>query len=230
MNISAQEEESNELLDFLLTFITEQRREKFETLIANRTRHLTVVLENVFQSHNISAVLRSCECFGVQDVHIIENVNPFKTHADIVLGADKWLTLHHYRSEDAIDQCFSTLKKNGYLIVATSPHYESYNLENLPVDQKFALVFGTEMDGITERVIEQADMFVKIPMAGFTESLNISVSAAVSLYALTQRTRTGTTDWRLNCDEKTAIMLSWVRNTLKRPEILEREFAKNKEL
>lgn len=195
-------------------------------MVSSRTRHITVVLENIFQSHNASAVLRSCECFGIQDIHIIENENSFKAHPDIALGSDKWLSLHRYKSNDATQECLSTLKKKGYLIVATSPHKQSYDLESLPIDHKFALVFGTEMDGISSVVDENADLYVKIPMVGFTESLNISVSTAICLYALSERVRKSEVDWKLTEEDMTGILLDWVRNTVKKPEILEKEFFK----
>ncbi|MHC1707114.1 MAG: TrmH family RNA methyltransferase [Bacteroidales bacterium] len=217
-----------ELLEYLSGFITEKRRKRLEEIVTQRTRYFTVVIENIFQSHNASAVLRSCECFGVQNVHIIENENVFKTHPDIALGSDKWLNLFKYKSENGTRACLTSLKKQGYRIVATSPHKNSYNLETLPMDSKFALVFGTEMDGISSVVDEMTDVYVKIPMSGFTESLNISVSAAVCLYALSERIRKSELSWKLTDSEQIDLLIQWVKNTVKKPEVLEKAFFNRK--
>jgi tRNA (guanosine-2'-O-)-methyltransferase len=216
------------LLEYLSSFITSNRKSRLEEVILTRTRYLSVVLENIYQSHNTSAVLRSCDCFGIQDIHIIEDQYASKTHPDIALGSDKWLNLYHYKKPGATEECLLKLKEQGYRIVATSPHNNSYDLETLPLDRKIALVFGTEMEGISSYVDLHTDLYVKIPMVGFTESLNISVSAAVCLYALSQRIRKNAISWELSAEEKTGVLLKWVKNTLKKPDILEREFCKNK--
>ncbi len=212
------------LLTYLFRFITENRKARLEEIIQQRTLYFTVVLENIFQSHNASAVLRSCECFGIQNVHIIENENVFKTHHDIALGSDKWLNLFHYRSSNATAECLADLKAKEYRIVATSLHHNSFDLNQFPIDSKFALVFGTEMNGISPVVDQYADVFVKIPMAGFTESLNISVSAAVCLYVLSQRIRSSNIDWRLTEEESIDLLIDWVKKTVKKPETLEKSF------
>lgn len=219
-----------ELLLYLSEFVTESRNQRFNEIINYRTRYCTVVLENIFQSHNISAVLRSCECFGIQDVHVIENENTFKTHPDIALGSDKWIHIRKYKSVNATTKCLSDLKKSGYKIVATSPHIESYDLETLPLDKKVALVFGTEMEGITPAVDALTDYYVKIPMVGFTESLNISVSAGVCLYAVSERIRKSDIKWQLTEPERIDILINWMKKTIKKPEILEKNFFKNRKL
>lgn len=214
------------LLNYLRGFITEKRSERFNEVVRCRTRYLCVVLENIYQSHNTSAVLRSCDCFGIQDVHIVEDLYASKTHPDIALGSDKWLNISHYKARNATRECLLLLKDQGYCIVATSPHNNSYDLDSLPLNRKIALVFGTELDGISSQVDQLADLYVKIPMVGFTESLNISVSAAISLYALSKRIRSEDLPWNLSEIEKTRILLDWVKNTVKKPDILEREYCK----
>lgn len=216
---------SKELLKYLSGFITENRLKKFDELIQHRTRHLTVVLEDIYQPHNAAAVLRSCDCFGIQDVHIIENRNKFEANPDVELGSAKWITMHKYNAkEENTADCIASLKKNSYKIVVTSPHKNDCSIEELDITNKTALFFGTEMRGATPVAFEQADAFVKIPMVGFTESLNISVSAAVTLYTLTSRLKKSDVNWQLSEVEKDEIRLQWFRNSIPKSEILEKDF------
>ena len=220
---------SKDLLKYLSGFITENRLKKFDDLIQHRTRHLTVVLEDIYQPHNAAAVLRSCDCFGIQDVHVIENQNKFEANPDVELGSAKWITMikHNAKEENTAD-CIASLKKNGYKIVVTSPHKNDCTIEELDITNKTALFFGTEMRGATPVAFEQADAFVKIPMVGFTESLNISVSAAVTLYTLVARLKKSATRWQLSEEEIMKIKLQWIKNSLPKAELLEREFNKMK--
>lgn len=217
---------NKELIDHLSQFISENRWKKFSEVIQWRTRHITVVLEDIYQPHNASAVLRSCDCFGVQDIHVIENKNRYTVNPDVALGSPKWLNLIKYnkREEDNTRSCLQTLKKNGYRIVATSPHKNDCNIEDLPVDGKLALVFGTELEGISETVRESADEFVKIPMYGFTESFNISVSAAICLHTLVNKLHRTETGWKLGEDERNEVLLNWLRNSINKVELIEKEF------
>jgi len=216
------------LLEHLMTFISTRRRQLFNEKIRFRTRHITVVLEDIFQPHNASAVLRTCDCFGIQDVHIIENQNKYEVNPDVALGSSKWLSLIKYHSDrENTLSAYEELKKKGYRIVATTPHQHDVLLDELPLDSKTALVFGTELNGLTETAIKHADAWVKIPMYGFTESFNISVSAAIMLHSLTEKLRRSAIEWQLQDFEKTEVLLSWTRNTIKRPELIEQEFLKN---
>src|ERR1700747_928393 len=156
---------SKELIEYLSGFVSENRRKKFENVIRWRTRHLTIALEDIYQSHNASAVLRSCDCFGVQDIHIIENRNKYDVDPDVALGSSKWLTLHKYNGEENNTvACIDSLKKKGYRIIATTPHEKDSNIEDLDVNEKICLFFGTELKGISDIVRKRADGFVKIPM------------------------------------------------------------------
>jgi tRNA (guanosine-2'-O-)-methyltransferase len=221
---------SKELVQYLSGFITENRKQKFDSLIKHRTRHLTVVLEDIYQPHNAAAVLRSCDCFGIQDVHVIENQNKFEANPDVELGSAKWITLQKYnQKENNTADCIASLKKKGYKIVVTSPHKNDCTIEELDIANKTALFFGTEMRGATPVAFEQADAFVKIPMVGFTESLNISVSAAVTLYTLTTRLKASLINWKLSEKEELEIMLQWIRNTIPKSELLEKEYLLKKQ-
>lgn len=196
--------------------MTEERVAGFQKVIEDRTRYVTVVLENLYQAHNASAVLRSCDCFGVQDVHIIENSNHFEVSPDVALGSSKWLTINRYNAnENNTLSAYRELRNNGYCIVATTPHTNDCIIEELPIDSKIALVFGTEKDGLSKAAMDNADCYAKIPMYGFTESFNISVSAALSLFSVTERIRKSNIKWKLSDEEKTDIMIKWMRESIK---------------
>lgn len=216
---------NKELVVHLSGFVTDHRKKRFEEVLQFRTRHITVVLEDIYQPHNAAAVLRSCDCFGIQDVHVIENQNKFEANPDVELGSAKWITLHKHNSKkENTTDCIASLKKNGYKIIVTSPHKNDCSIEELDITHKTALFFGTEMRGATPVAFEQADGFVKIPMVGFTESLNISVSAAVSLFTLTSRLRKSSINWKLSEEEETEIRLQWLRNSIQKSELIEEAF------
>ncbi len=214
------------LTKYLRDFATEARWEKIGEIAQQRTRHIAVVVEDIYQPHNASAVLRSCDGFGIQDVHIIEHSNTFDASSQVAAGADRWLTLHrhNYLQKNNTEQCFKVLKEQGYRVIATTPHKNDTNLNDLPITQKIALVFGTELNGISERAKELADGFVKIPMAGFSESFNISVSAAVCLYNITRRLRASNIDWQLDEDKLEELKLEWLKKSIKASEQLEKVF------
>ncbi len=216
-----------ELLEYLLNFVTEHRKELFYKVIENRTRYLTIVLEDIYQPHNASATLRTSEIYGIQDVHIIEQRNKYNVNPDVALGSSKWINLHKYESTE---ECFMHLKSQGYKIFATTPHKDDISLFDLPLDTKTALVFGNELEGLSEKALNLADGYVKIPMYGFTESFNISVSVAIFLSHLTERLRQLRNDWQLSPEEKQEILLQWAKNSIRKPDILIRDFMKKKEL
>jgi tRNA (guanosine-2'-O-)-methyltransferase len=218
-----------ELVVHLSDFMTERRNELFRNIAGNRTRYMTVVLEDIFQSHNASAVLRSCECFGIQDVHFIENRYHYELNPDIALGSWKWLTLNRYsENPDNTEACLGKLKSKGYRIIATSLHEAGTAPEKLDLEKgKIALVFGTELEGLSEKALEMADEYLKIPMVGFTESLNISVSAALLVHQLTDRLRKSEINWQLDDSEVNMLLLQWMRNSIKMSKSIEKKFIEN---
>jgi len=220
-------ETNKRLLEHLISFITDNRKELFMKVIAQRTRHITVVLEDIYQPHNASAVLRTCDLTGIQDVHIIENVNKYEVNPDVAMGSSKWLNLIRYNAhENNTAEAFKQLKQKGYRIVATTPHKNDKSLEDISLDKKMAFVFGTEMNGLSEEAIQLADEYVRIPMFGFTESYNISVSAALVLYTLTQKLKNSAINWQLDDNERIDILLEWARRSINRPELIEAQFLK----
>lgn len=219
----------HQLIEYLRNFVTAERFNKFREVLLQRTRHLTIALEDIYQSHNASAVVRTCECFGIQDIHIIENRNKYEVNPDVALGSAKWLNLVHYdHPGDNTTICLNALKQKGYRLVATTPHKNDFTPETLPLDQKTALIFGTELAGLSPGALEMADDFVKIPMVGFTESLNISVSAAIFIQSITGRLRNSGIGWQLTPAEQSEIMVAWLKNSINRSEELVRDFYKKK--
>jgi len=211
--------------NYLCSFVTDERKLRFEEVAGKRTRFITVVLEDIFQPHNASAVLRTCDCFGVQDVHIIENKNEYHINPDVALGSSNWLTLHNYNdnAHNTLD-CIKSLKKQGYSIAATTLHEKSIPLEEIDMNKKTAFLFGTEKNGLSAIALEQADCRIKIPMKGFTESFNISVSAAIILYSVTEKLRKSGIPWQLNDEELIDIKIDWVRNSVRESELLEKQY------
>lgn len=210
---------SLELLNHLESLLTSQRRELFRKVIDQRTHHFTVAVQDVYQLHNTSAVIRSCDVFGVQDLHVVEEVNLKKIDREIAMGAQKWVDVHRYTSTE---DCIGNLRSQGYRIIATSPH-KGTALQDFDISQKGAIFFGRETKGLSEEVLETADEFMQIPMVGFTESLNISVSAAIVLQDLTARLRRSNAVWQLSEKEKLRKRLEWAMKNLKSAEeIIER--------
>ena len=209
------------LLDYLEGFISENRKQRFLEILNNRTKHFTVAVEDVYQMHNTSAVMRSCEVFGIQELNVIEQRYSKTIDKQIALGAEKWVDIHEYATNEA---CINALRNKGYQIIATTPHNESCLLHEFDISKPAALFFGTEKEGLSDAVMKNADGFLKIPMVGFTESLNISVSAAIIIQDVTNRLRNSSINWKLTEDEIIEKRLDWTRKTIKDIDNVESRF------
>lgn len=209
-----------QLLSYLEEFITPERKAKFLKILEKRTNLITVAIEDVYQMHNTSAVVRSCDIFGIQKVHLIESRYGKKLDSEIAMGAQKWVDVHRYNNTT---DCLEHLKNQGYQIIATTPHNDSCLLDEFKLTGKTALFFGTERNGLSEEVMKKADGYLKIPMVGFTESLNISVSAAIILQRLTNDLRISQLPWKLTELEKKEKLLDWTKKSIRSiDDILER--------
>ena len=217
---------NQDLLTYLEGFITENRKEGFLRVLKNRTKHFTVAMEDVFQLHNTSAVMRSCEVFGIQELNVIEQKFGKSIDKEIAMGAEKWVDINRFSS---IQDCVTNLKRKGYQIIATTPHNDSCLLHEFDITKPSALFFGTERDGLSEEVMQQADGFLKIPMVGYTESLNISVSAAIIIQDVTNRLRQSDINWQLSEEEVLEKRLDWTRKSIKDIEFIERNYFDLKE-
>ena len=217
--------EKQDLLDYLYNFLSENKMNLFDKIIADRTKYVTVALENIFQPQNASAVLRTADVFGIQDVHVIENDNEYNVNPRVVHGASKWINLHKYNEEENNTlTCINKLKSDGYKVYGTTPHTDDCLIQDIPLDDKVALVFGTEMTGLSDIAMENVDGFVKIPMYGFTESLNISVSASICLYELKKRLKQSDINWQLSEDDKLDQLLVWAKKVIKDGTLIEKQY------
>ncbi len=216
----------------LWDLLTPERQQKIENVLGDRTRALTLVLEDIFDPHNASACLRSAEAFGVLDVHIIENNHKFELKEGVAQGTGKWLNLvrHRAKHQENTMSCFSKLKAEGYQIYAATPHAHDAELPDIEFKEKIAVVFGSEKDGLSQKALELADKRFKIPMTGFAESLNISVSCAVTLSTLIQKLKTSKLDWKLTPEEIAGLKIDWAKKSIPNGELIYEKFLKESKI
>lgn len=211
-----------DFLHYLETnFLTENRVIRFKEILKNRTSHFTIAMEDVYQLHNTSAVMRSCEVFGVQELNVVEQKFGKRIDSEIAMGAQKWVDINRFSS---IQNCIDNVKQRGYKIIATTPHNDSCMLHEFDVSQRSAIFFGTEKEGLSQEILDQADGFIKIPMVGFTESLNISVSAAIIIQDITTRLRQSNVEWQLSAEEYYQHRLIWAKNSIKDIDYIEKNY------
>ncbi len=218
-----------ELTNYFGQFISQPRKDTIEKILGQRTKYVTVVLEDIFQSQNGSAVIRTCECMGLHEIHIIENKSRYELNTKVLKGANKWMNmLKYYKKDDnATALCYSELREMGYKILATDPSEDGISIDDVAVDQKLAIVLGNELNGTSEYAINNADLKVKIPMYGFTESLNISVSAAICLNTIMPKVRKLPFAIGFNEEELLTIRYEWYKKAIRKPDIIERDFLAN---
>ncbi len=206
-----------ERIDALAPYITPRRLKRIREVARSRTRALAVVLEDIDNPFNATAVTRTAEGLGIQDVHVIENEHRFALHQGVTLGAAKWLTMHRYAQPGAANtaSCLDHLTDAGYRLVATSPHLDGYTPDTLPLDKPVALVFGYEKTGISPEAASRCTTRLRLPMYGFVESFNITVSAGMALSRLRERVRTEcSNEGRLGPDEQNALVLQWIMQSI----------------
>jgi tRNA (guanosine-2'-O-)-methyltransferase len=221
-------ETRSKLIAHFSQYITDHKKQLVEKILSQRTRHVTVVLEDIYQSQNASAVIRTCECMGLQDVHIVENLSKYHLNIRVLKGADKWMDLVRYRDRKVnnTERCFQHLRESGYKILVADPADDGVSIHDVEPNQKTALLFGNELRGTSQYAIDHCDQKVKVPMYGFTESLNISVSVAISLNTLITKLRPLENEYGLSEEEKEVIRLIWYRKIVKRSDIIEKEFLR----
>ena len=200
------------LLEYLESYLTDNRKQRFETVLAQRTKHFTVATEDVYQLHNTSAVIRSCDVFGIQEVNIVEERNTKRIDREIAMGSQKWVDLYRYKN---VKDCIVSLKQKGYQIVATTPHSTNRLLQDFDVTKKSCFFFGRETEGLSQEVLDAANCYLKIPMVGFTESLNISVSAAIILQYVTTKLKQTNINWQLTNEELMEKRFDWCIKTIR---------------
>ncbi|MEW7290755.1 TrmH family RNA methyltransferase [Aquimarina sp. 2304DJ70-9] len=213
------------LIEYLESFLTPRRLGLYEKVLSQRTNHFTVAIEDVYQLHNTSAVIRSCDVFGIQNVHVIEEVNIKRIDREIAMGAQKWVDVNRYPTTN---ECLKKLKNKGYQIVATTPHDDSKVLQDFDVTKPSAFFFGREQQGLSDEILDAADCKLHIPMVGFTESLNISVSAAIILQHVTSELRKTDLVWQLSDEEKLQKRMEWAKKVIKSHEQIIARYHENK--
>ena len=207
------EEWLRERLDYMTQFLTEERKLTLRRTVEQRTHYMRIMTENMFHPQNASAIMRHCEAFGIQQIHCVEDRCKFDPSVNIVRGTQKWVDVEHH---ETTAEALSALKSEGYRIVATTPHRCSSTPESFDVTKgKFALVFGTEHAGISQEVIEAADEFLMIPMCGMVESLNVSASAAILIYMLSERIRQSVDGWQLSDAEQLKLLTRWTMSSVR---------------
>jgi tRNA (guanosine-2'-O-)-methyltransferase len=204
------------LYNLLSEHISEHKRNLFESALAERTRYVTIVMEDLYQAQNTSAIQRSAESFGVQDLHVIENRHAFAHHRRISKGASDWLTMHRYNepSDNNTELCLLSLKEKGYQIVVTALHEKTISLHELDLSSKTAVLMGTELTGASEKAMQMADVYMKIPTFGFTESLNVSAASSIIMQNLTNRIRVENRPWQLTEQEKLSLKIEWAKHSI----------------
>tara|TARA_R110002012_G_C11585698_1_gene605776 strand:- start:605 stop:1264 length:660 start_codon:yes stop_codon:yes gene_type:complete len=209
------------LIDHLESFLTPRRIALFNKVIAERTNHFTVATQDVYQLHNTSAVIRSCEVFGIQNIHVIEERKPKRIDREIAMGAQKWVDVNRYSTSK---ECIKQLREKGYQIVATTPYGESTALKDFNIEKPSAIFFGTEKEGLSDEILSEADCRLNIPMFGFTESLNISVSAAIILQSITSRLKSSEINWQLSEEDKINLKYEWLKKCIKNSDSIIAQF------
>ncbi len=230
--------EARALLRYLEQFVTAERSARMDAVLAQRTRFVTLGIEDIYQPQNASAVVRSCDGFGVQELHIIENRNRYRVNPQVALGSSQWVELIRYNgrrdsgneSRANTVQAVAALRDRGYRIVASTPHRDAHTPETVPLEQgRLAVFFGNELNGLSDTMLSAADEHLRIPMYGFVESFNISVAAAVTMSGITRRLRDSRVQWRLSPNERTAIKLQWLRAQIRGIRRLEKAFYAERE-
>lgn len=218
-----------EVIDYLSTFITQHKLDLIDKVLSLRTNFVTIALEDIYQPHNASAVIRSADCYGIQEVHIIEGRNKYDVNPQVLQGSSKWVDIiKHNDPENSTQACFKELRNKGYKLVGTTPHEQGVSLNEFKIDQPVALVFGTEETGLSDYAMDNVDEYLTIPMHGFTESFNLSVSAAICLYQITTDLHNSDFNWQLTEEEKENIRLSWYKKVVRRSDDVIEKYLLNK--
>ena len=207
---------NSRLYELLSEHLTENKRKLYDTVLLDRTRHVTLIMEDLYQAQNTSAIQRSAESFGIQDLHVIENKHVFSHHRRISKGSADWLTTHRYNepTSNNTEACINALKQQGYQVVVTALHEKTISLHEVDLSRKTAVLMGTELTGASEAAMRMADVYMKIPTVGFTESLNVSVASAIIMQHLTHRMRMENRSWQLSEEEKLNLKIEWAKQSI----------------
>jgi len=212
--------------ELLQPFLLPQRIERLKEVLADRVLSVTLVLENLHKDYNISAILRTCESFGIQNVHVVPQPGEGKVFRTVTQGCHKWLTIHRH---DDVSTCLQDLREKGFRILAGAFREDAVPLERTDFSGRVALVFSNELEGADPVVLDQVDGFFVIPMSGFSQSLNVSVAAGIVIHeALRYKVKTGEELERIPPEESGRILKEWVKKSVRRSDDVLRELRSRK--
>ena len=220
-----------ELLAHVDTFLTDDRRIRLNSVLDNRTTHFCIAMEDLFYERNSGAIIRTADGYGIQNINVIEPSGSFKSKVTNIIskGAEKWVTQKQFGDlQTGAKDCINQLRKEGYQIVATTPHASGHTIHDFDITKKSAFFLGAEKTGISEVVMEEADDYIAMPIFGFTESFNVSVANGILLHELINRLRKSDVDWHLNQEERNDLMLDWTLKSIVSSHLIALKFMDDK--
>jgi tRNA (guanosine-2'-O-)-methyltransferase len=214
------------------SFLSDERKASVEHVLSHRTKHIRVAVEDLIDSHNVSAIIRTGECMGIQDFHVIDNEQNFHIGKGVSKGASKWIDIHRHNESDVDNslEAIKNLKEAGYQLLVTSLASRATALNAVDISRPFVVVLGNETRGTSEIMKEHADQLISVPMYGFTESYNVSVSAGIILHQLTERIHKEVENWQLTEKEKIDYKFQWYKKCMARPDYYQNYYLNAYEL
>ncbi len=216
-----------ELTAYMNTFMRDERRDKLNNVLDNRTTHFCVAMEDLFYERNSGAIIRTADGYGIQNIHVIEPRDSFKSKVTNIIskGAEKWVTkTQHDDIKNGAKMCIDELRSQGYQIVATTPHKDGHTIHDFDISKKSAFFLGAEKTGISDIVMEEADDYIAMPIYGFTESYNVSVANGILLHELINRLRNSDIHWHLSEEERSDLFLDWTMKSINSSDMIADKF------
>lgn len=212
--------------EYLKQFLTEERLRKIEHFAPESSDFVLPVLEDVYQFRNAAAIVRSVEACGFHKVVALQEENNFEPNLKVTKGADTWVEVEKLPRNM---ESFQKIKDKGYKIVAVSLENNAKMLPDYEITEPIALVFGTEMEGVSQEILDFADETLAIPMYGFTRSFNVSVAASICMYELKQKLMKSDIDYKLNEEKLLRKKILWTVNSIRSgQQIFEKYLRDNK--
>ena len=214
----------------LAPLLTSGRKKRIDEVLSKRTKGICVLLEDIYQGHNISAVLRTCDTLGIQNIYIIQDSNKITLSKGISLGSEKWVTMEIKTKNLSKKEYIKSLKKLGFKIIATVPpsKNKSISLEKFKIKKKMIVAFGNEEKGLSKDILEESDSLISISMDGFNESYNISVSCAIVMNQLISEAKKSNKLTYLSNNERKKLRFDWYLKSLKNSSKVIKNLAKSK--
>ena len=212
-----------ETFDFLKQFLTDERLSKIEHFSKESSDFVLPVMEDVYQFRNAAAIVRSVEACAFHHVVALEEENVFNPNLKVTKGAETWVQVE--KMPNNLDS-LKEIKNRGYKILAVSPEKNATMLPDYEIKEPIALVFGPELEGVSDEVLDFADETLAIPMYGFTKSFNVSVAAAICMYELKQKLMKSGIDYKLSEEKLLEMKIRWTVNSIRSGEELLERFLK----